>query len=542
MPTFTIDGKEVEIEPALGNLIRHGSKHGVHIPHYCYHAGLSVPGNCRMCMVEVESDTPAGRRKALTTACTTRPAPGMAVDTQSKLVKDTQKSVMEFLLINHPLDCPVCDQAGECDLQDYSYQYGSGDSRFQEAKVVQPKKDIGEHILLYADRCIRCTRCIRFCDEVSGTSELGYFYRGVYNEIDVFPGVRLDNRLSGNTVDICPVGALLDKEFLFKQRVWFLDGVESLCAGCSAGCNIRIDINRNNNRIYRLKPRENAEVNQFWMCDDGRHGWHYVHADTRLTAPMLRAGEGWTAASWGEALERVRQGFEGVKAGGGSVAGVLSGHLTNEENYLFARLMKEVIGSEKVGLRSKVSDEGDVKFKSGFTIRADKSPNSRGARDMASALGLTLTEMPDLLRQIEEGTVQGLYLLGGDPVERLTEAERAAFAKLKFLVVQDILTSDLVSVAHVLLPGAAFAEKEGTFTNCDGRVQRLRRAFPPPGEAKADWEVVRDAAEALGGKLDFVSAREVMEEVAQKVPGYAGMTYEALGGAGMAVQAETQSP
>ncbi|OGG44362.1 MAG: hypothetical protein A3F84_00980 [Candidatus Handelsmanbacteria bacterium RIFCSPLOWO2_12_FULL_64_10] len=535
MPTFTIDGKEVEIEPALGNLIRHGAKHGIHIPHYCFHPGLSAPGNCRMCMVEVESDTPAGRRKALTTACTTRPAPGMAVDTQSKLVKDTQKAVMEFLLINHPLDCPVCDQAGECDLQDFSYKYGSGDSRFQEAKVVQPKKDIGEHILLYADRCIRCTRCVRFCDEVSGTGELGYFYRGVYNEIDVFPGVRLDNRLSGNTVDICPVGALLDKAFLFKQRVWFLDGVEGICPGCSAGCNVRADVNRDNNRIYRLKPRENAEVNQFWMCDDGRHGWRYVHADNRLTAPMLRSGEGWTAAAWEEALGRVRQGFEGVRAGGGAVAGILSGHLTNEENYLFARLMKEVVGSERVGLRPKVSEEGDVKFKSGFTIRADKSPNSRGARDMAAAVGLTLTEMPDLLRQIEEGTVQGLYLLGGDPAEGLTEAERSAFGRLKFLVVQDILTSDLVSVAHVLLPGAAFVEKEGTFTNCHGRVQRLRRAFPPPGEAKADWEIVRNVADALGGRLDFASAREALEEVAQKAPGYAGMTYEALGEAGMTV-------
>ena len=488
-------------------------------------------------MVEVEADTPAGRRKSLTTACTTRPAPGMAVDTQSKAVKDTQKAVMEFLLINHPLDCPVCDQAGECDLQDYSFKHGSGDSRFQETKLVQPKKDIGEHILLYSDRCIRCTRCIRFCDEVSGTSELGYFYRGVYNEIDVFPGIRLDNELSGNTVDICPVGALLDKEFLFKQRVWFLDEVETVCPGCSAGCNIRVDVNRNNNRIYRLKPRENAEVNQYWMCDEGRHGWSYVHSDRRLTVPMRREGEGWAAVQWAEALALVRQGFEAVKAGGGIVAGILSGHLTNEENYLFARLMKEVVGTDRVSLRPKVGDEGDVKFKSGFTIRADKSPNSRGAREMAAAAGLTLTEMSDLLKQVEAGTVQGVYLLGGDPAERLTEAERAAFSKLKFLVAQDILVSDLVSIAHVLLPGAAFAEKEGTFTNVQGRVQRLRRVFPPPGEARPDWEIFRDAAEALGGKLDFQSLRDVMEAFAQKATGYAGMTHEAVGSAGMPVKA-----
>ena len=537
MANFTIDGNEIEIQPELGNLIQHGSKNGIRIPHYCYHPGLSVPGNCRMCMVEVEADTPGGRRKSLLTACTTLPAEGMVVDTQSPLVKETQKAVMEFLLINHPLDCPVCDQAGECDLQDYSYDHGAGDSRFLETRLVQPKKDIGKHIMLYSDRCIRCTRCTRFCDEVSGTSELGYFYRGVYNEIDIFPGFPLDNRLSGNTVDICPVGALLDKAFLFKQRVWFLDHEDSICPGCSAGCNIRIDVNRNNNRIYRLKPRENSEVNQFWMCDDGRYGWGYVHADNRLTVPMRREGNDWHGVSWAEGLEEARQRFEKAKAGG-AVLGIMSAHSSNEENYLFCKLMKEIFGSDTVGIRPKLNAEGDVIFKSGFTIRADKSPNSRGARDMARGLGLRITEMPDLLELIEGGRVKAVYLLGGDPVEKLTEPEHAAFSKLDFLLVQDILTSDLVSVAHVLLPGTAFAEKDGTFTNEGGQVQRFKRVLPPPGEAKPDWEAIREVALAMGIGLDYLSVREVMEEISQKVPGYSGMTYESLGEHGKKLKSE----
>ena len=267
-------------------------------------------------------------------ACTAMPAEGMVVETQTEVVKQSQNAVMEFLLINHPLDCPVCDQAGECDLQDYSYTYGPDRSRFHEQKSVQPKKDIGKHVLLYSDRCIRCTRCIRFCDEVSGTSELGYFNRGVHNEVDVFPGERLDNRLSGNTVDICPVGALLDKDFLFKQRVWFLKGVDTICPGCSTGCNIRADINRE--RIYRLVPRENLEVNDYWMCDDGRHGWGYVHSDDRLLFPLMGGGEEPDLVLWTAALERVAEGFEKVREahGEGAIAGIASGHLTNEENFL----------------------------------------------------------------------------------------------------------------------------------------------------------------------------------------------------------------
>jgi len=527
MATFTIDGKEIEIVPGK-NVLKTALDNGIHIPHYCYHPGLSAPGNCRMCMVEIE----VGGRRSLLTSCTTMPAEGMVVETKTEAVARHQQAVMEFLLVNHPLDCPVCDQAGECDLQNYSYTYGPGKSRFAEEKVVQPKKDIGKHILLYSDRCIRCTRCIRFCDEISGTHELGYFNRGVHNEIDIFPGERLDNRMSGNTVDICPVGALLDREFLFKQRVWFLKGTDTVCAGCSAGCSIRADIN--NERIYRLVPRQNPAVNDYWMCDDGRYGWGHVHSDSRLLFPLLGQGQAEALALWEAALARVVEGFAAVREahGEGAVAGIASGHLTNEEQYLFGKLFKGVLKGGPVALRPKLSAEGDVVFKSGFTVRADKTPNTRGAREILGALGLPVLDASEIWKGIQEGRIQALYFLGGDPAERLSETEKAALGGVDFLVVQDILASELTRMAHVTLPGAAFIEKDGTFTNHAGHVQQIRRGLAPPGDARADWEILRDVANAMDGGFAYADVREVWAELVGTVKAFAGMDLDRIGDRG----------
>lgn len=527
MATFTLDGQEVEITEGR-DLIQTAADHGVHIPHYCYHPGLSAPANCRMCLVEIE----AGGRKGLVPACTNRPAEGMVVDTQSELVKKNQNAVMEFLLVNHPLDCPICDQSGECDLQDYSFTYGPESSRFYEKKAVQPKKDLGKHTLLYSDRCIRCTRCIRFCDEISGTSELGYFNRGVHNEIDIFPGVRLDNRLSGNTVDICPVGALLDKDFLFKQRVWFLKGQDSICPGCSAGCNIRVDHNKE--RIYRLVPRENLAVNDYWMCDDGRHGWGYVHRDDRLRFPEVGRQDEGALALWDDALAAVKDGFQKVRDahGDGAVAGIASSHLTNEENYLFARLMKEGLGVSQVGLDTHVATEGDVSFPSGFTIRADKSANARGVQEVMAGLEMSVVPVADIWKGIQDGRIKALYLLGGAPAPEYSESERSALAALDFLVVQDILRSEAAEEADVLLPGATAFEKDGTFTNCDGRVQMIRPAFNSPGDSKPDWEILREAGATLGLSFDFEDAAAVMAGLARQVGAFSGLTYEALADGG----------
>ena len=505
MATFTIDDKEIEIV-AGENVLKTALANDIYIPHYCYHPGLSAPANCRMCLVEIEM----GGRRGLMPACTAMPAEGMIVETQTEGVKSNQRAVMEFLLANHPLDCPVCDQAGECGLQDYSYSYGADRSRFREKKNVQPKKDVGEHVLLYSDRCIRCTRCIRFCDEISGTSELGYFNRGVHNEIDIFPGERLDNRLSGNTVDICPVGALLDKHFLFKQRVWFLKGVDTVCPGCSTGCNVRADLNKE--RIYRLVPRANPEVNGYWMCDDGRHGWGYVHSDDRLQYPLMGRGEDRAPALWEAAIERVRKGFQEARDahGEGAVAGIASGHLTDEENTLFARMFKDVLTGGAVAIRSKVSAEGDVTFKSGFTIRADRSPGSRGAQQALEREGVAAVDPSAIWDGIREQRIRALYLLGGDPQDRLSEAEREALGGLDFLVVQDILPNELTELADVVLPGAAFIEKDGHFTNFADLAQPIRRGFDPPGDARADWVIIQDVSNALGGAFAYADVEEIL--------------------------------
>ncbi len=527
MSTFSIDGSEIEIVPGK-NVLQTAIDNGIYVPHYCYHPGLSAPANCRMCLVEME----VGGRRSLGPSCSAMPAEGMVVDTQSDVVKENQNAVMEFLLVNHPLDCPVCDQSGECELQDYSYTYGSDRSRFHEKKLVQPKKDVGRHVLLYSDRCIRCTRCIRFCDEVSGTGELGYFNRGVYNEIDVFPGERMDNRLSGNTVDICPVGALLDKSFLFKQRVWFLKSVDTICPGCSAGCNIRADYN--NERIYRLVPRQNPDVNEYWMCDDGRHGWGYVHGEDRLLFPMTGRGEEQELSLWEVALEAARAGFERIRTeyGDSAVAGIASACLTNEEHYLFGSLFRNGLSGGPVAVRSRVSDEGDVVFKGGFTIRADKSPNARGARTVLEGLGLTLTETSEIWRGVADGRIRGLYLVGGDPQESLSDEEQAALASLDFLIVQDVQSRTWTSMADVVLPGAAFIEKEGTFTNVDGRVQRLRQGLAPVGDARPDWEILRDVNRLTGGEAPYSAVEDVMADLSNAIAAFKGINYDLVGDGG----------
>jgi len=457
------------------------------------------------------------------------PEEGMVVETKTEAVRRNQRATMEFLLANHPLDCPVCDQAGECELQDYSFTYGRGESRFREKKVVQPKKDIGEHVLLYSDRCIRCTRCIRFCDEISGSHELGYFNRGVYNEVDVFPGDRLDNRLSGNTVDLCPVGALLDRRFLFKQPSWFLKGTDTICPGCSAGCNVRVDTN--NGRIYRMVPRENTELNAYWMCDDGRHGWGYVHSDGRLHSPTVGRGDGEELTLWQTALARLREGFQTAREahGKGAVAGIVSGYLTNEEQFLFAKLFGEEFGGGPVAVRSRLSAEGDVVFKGGFTIRADRSPNSRGAREILQGLGLPVVEAADIWEGIRAGRIVALYFLGGDPSEVLSEAEKSALNALDFLAAHDILASDLSRMADVVLPGTAFIEKGGTFTNTAGRVQQLRRGLTPPGDARADWEILQNAALQMGASWGYGNVQEIQADLARSVAAFGSIGPEGVG-------------
>lgn len=521
MPTLTIDGREVTVEDGL-NLIQAAERLGIEVPHYCYHPGLSISGNCRMCLVEIE------KMPKLQIACNTRVSEGMVVHTTSPKVKAAQAAVLEFLLINHPIDCPICDQAGECKLQDYYMDYGAYRSRFPlEAKVEKRKVvDLGPHVVLDQERCILCARCTRFLDEITKTSELGIFARGDHCYIDLFPGKKLENPYSGNVVDVCPVGALTSKDFRFKARVWYLEKTESVCTRCANGCNI--DIYHRRGQMYRFRPRYNPEVNQYWMCDEGRLWYKELQKESRLSRPLVRGESAFVAATWQQALSAVVDTLTRVKAehGANAIAGIVGAKATNEEAYLFSRLLKEQIGAEQVaGLSWSPADA----YHDDFLIRADKNPNTRGLQALGVLNGGT--NAADILAAAEKGTIKALLVFAVDLVPACgQETVEKALENVEVLLF-DTDYSGTTEYADVILPIATAPETDGTVTNYAGRVQRIRQAFPPPGEAKPGWEALTLLDSKLGG-TEHLSSAEVFAELAKKVPAFAGLTYGKLGAHG----------
>jgi NADH-quinone oxidoreductase subunit G len=518
MPTIEIDGKKVTV-PDGWNVIQAAEKLDIEVPHYCYHPGLSISGNCRMCLVEIE------KMPKLQIACNTKVTEGMVVKTTSPKAKAAQTAVLEFILVNHPIDCPICDQAGECKLQDYYMDYGKHHSQIPlEAKVKKEKAvDIGPQVVLDQERCILCARCTRFLDEVTKTSELGLFARGDHTYIDLFPGKKLENPYSANVVDVCPVGALTHKDFRFKARVWYLEKVESICTKCANGCNI--DIYHRRGQMFRFRPRSNPDVNQYWMCDEGRLWYKELQKESRILRPVVRENDAFTPISWDQALKRVIDRVSQVKEqhGAKAIAGVVGAKATNEEAYLLTRLLQEQVGTTNVaGFSWSPADA----FHDDFLIKADKNPNTRGLK----ALGL-LNGGPtaaDVLNAAEKGEVKVLLVFAADL--------SAAFAQDKLdkalgnveVIVCDTDYSGTAEYADVLLPIATAPETDGTYTNHAGRVQRARQAFPPPGEVKTGWEALAALRGKLGG-TEPASITEVFSELAQKVPPFAGLTYGKLG-------------
>jgi NADH-quinone oxidoreductase subunit G len=522
MPTVQIDDREITVEPGT-NLIQAAEKLGIEIPYFCYHPKLQVEANCRMCLVKVE------KIPRPVPACSTVATDGMVVSTKTPEVEKARQGVLEFILINHPLDCPICDQAGECVLQEYTHDYGPSGSRFIEDKVHKPKKVLlGPHVIFDAERCIVCTRCVRFCRDIVEEEELGIFNRGDRQVIDVFPGKELRNKYSANVVDICPVGALTTREFRFRARVWFLQPTESICPGCSNGCNIWVDAYQN--KIQRLRPRINDEVNEHWMCDAGRFGFEYVNRDDRLKTPLLRQGDQWLPVPWDEALHWCAAALQGLQQGHGpeALAGVASSRLTNEELFLFRRLIRDILGSPHLDVPPPPQGDEDD-----FLIRKDKAPNARGVADLDCRPGTGGRDLQGIRQGIRTGAVKGLYVvqedLASDP------DWREALGQLEFLVVQDVFLTETTKLAHVVLPGVSFAEKEGTFTNYRRRVQRIRRALKPFGLSKPDWEIFRDIANRLGAAWSYAAAPMVTEEIGREMAAYAGITYEKVGKSGVAI-------
>jgi len=515
-----IDGQKINV-PQGTTVLEAAEKLGIFIPHYCYHPSLSTVGSCRMCYVEIE-----GIPK-LQTSCSTVARDGMVVHTNSEKVKQARESNMEFLLINHPLDCPECDQAGECMLQDYSFDYGKQHSRFHEIKRNNPNKDLGPHIVLFTNRCILCTRCVRFCREISGYEELGVFNRGNNSQIDIYQGQPLKHPMAGNIVDICPVGAMIDKDFLHKSRAWNLVSTSSICPKCSAGCNIHLGVM--NNRIYRVKPRFNPEVNDYWICDYGRYGYHEWDTVERIMQPLKKTTDGFIPISWKEALTTISDQFQKIinTYGNEAVGGIGSANASNEENFLLYHLIHSVIGSSQIGLYHIETDGYNEKFKNGFTIEADKNPNGRGARDM---LNLKNSEgsISEFSEKLKKKKLHGIYFLHQDLRNGLSDEETAELRKSEFLVVQDVTLGPAARLADIVLPGTNYAETEGTFTNSSGLVQYFDHALEPPGLAEEGWAVIQKVIKRFGQELNYQSAEDVFAEITRLRKQYSGISYTEL--------------
>ncbi len=517
MPQITIDGKLCEYE-GKKTILNVALDNGIEVPHYCYHPGMSVVASCRICMAEVEAPNPRNDNKLemipkLMPTCQTPASDGQVVHTKSPKSVANQKSVMEFLLINHPLDCPVCDQAGECYLQDYSYKYGRSESRFDEAKVKQPKKDIGEHVLLYSDRCIMCTRCVRFAKEVAGTGEIGIFGRGSSEQIDVFPGKPLNNELSGNVVDICPVGALLDKDFLMSMRVWNLEKTPSIDGITASGDNLSIE--HNDGTVYRVKPRTNMDVNQWWTSDEIRFGWKFVHSEDRHRSPRVTADGVSRERDWNQAYDAVKAGLTTVleSRGSGSLAVMVSPMLSCEEAYLLGKLVIGLDSEAVIGIGPVPTSGQDKTFPGGYTVCAEKAPNARGVHRALGQLTESVLDYAQFLTAIEDERTAAVVLTGNYPSAWVTpELAKAVNGKFKVLI--DTLPNSLTDNADVLLPGATFVEKSGTFENHKGRLQSFDQAIQPIEFARPEGQVALDLIARMGlGEPKRYDAHEVRIEM-----------------------------
>ncbi len=548
MPTVIVNDNPVEIGPDERlNCIQAAQRAGVEIPHYCWHPQLSVVASCRMCLVEVGDKKPDGTiamQPKVVPGCQTPVKDGTVIISNSEKVKQAQKATLEYLLLNHPLDCPVCDQAGECGLQDYSYKYGRGYSRLQEPKNIKPDKDyIGDQVTLFTDRCIMCTRCVRFTREISGSAELQVINRGTDEEIDIFPGEPCNNKLAGNVVDLCPVGALCSKDFLYQQRVWWLQVKDSVCPGCSTGCSITVE--QNKDVLYRLKPRVNPLAQGHFMCDEGRFGWKYVHSDKRLASPAQRRDGTVVSKSWDVVLPAVRQAIEeSVKAAPSRFAAIISPWATVEEAALLAQFLKDASADVTLALgpvRTVGDDDqypkdihGRPQEPTRFTIRAEKAPNRRGVEAVLKHYQGSVVSYDAVVQKLARGELDGLYMLNADPEATFLGELAEQSGSLKLLVVQDLLASPLSEKAQFVLAGSAWAEKDGTFVNHAGLAQAIHRGLRGPGESRPDGRILWDLNQRQGLFHAATIRQELAGEIAELsalIPGELGEQGVALGAA-----------
>ncbi|MFU8892168.1 MAG: molybdopterin-dependent oxidoreductase [Luteolibacter sp.] len=513
---------------------------GVIVPHYCYHPKLTSPGNCRMCLVQMgmpprptpgaepECDEhgyqPIGWMPRPVIACANTVAENMGIRTEGELVEKCREGVMEFLLINHPLDCPICDQAGECRLQEQSVGHGRGVSRFVDMKVKKPKNvDIGPRIRLDDERCIMCSRCIRFMDEVAGDPVLGFTQRGTHTTLTVHPGRLLDSNYSLNTADICPVGALTSNDFRFQMRVWFLKETPTIDVNCGTGTNITVWTR--GNRIHRITPRRNDDVNSTWMPDSHRLNFHYIDGDTRLTQPLEKIHGTHQPVAWSDSLKSAAARIKETPAG--QTAIIASARMTNEELHLVKKLAA-AIGTTSLALVPRAAEPDAL------LIAADRNPNTTGAKLILGSDD-PYANLAAIRQGVESGEIKSLIVLGEDLI---TDAGFApeSLGKLDYLLQTALLANPTASAADLVLPAAAFAEKRGSMVNLSGRLQRLNRAVEPPAEARDDWEIFRDLTAAITGETSgLFLIEDVFKAMAAEAAAFEGLTLSKIGDLGKPV-------
>jgi NADH-quinone oxidoreductase subunit G len=518
MPTVFINGQPLDLPGGQRlNAIQAAALLGIEIPRYCYHPALTVVGSCRMCLIEVGSrDAKSGEIRMLAKlvpGCTLPVTDGMVIVTDSEKVKRARAMVEEHLLLRHPIDCPICDKAGECLLQDYYFRHGQSSRRADIKPFTSRRRSLGD-VDLFVDRCIMCSRCVRFCAEQSGTNELMVVNRGAHEEIDVMPGRPLHNNLSGNVVDLCPVGALADQDFLYKQRVWFLRRHAAVCTGCAVGCSIWID--ENQDRIYRLAPRENMHVNRWWLCNEGRYGWHHVHDRRRLIEPCRRDGQTAVSLDWtalpDELTTRLRQARH--------LGGLLSPYLSVEEAWLLAKFLRQLDPQALLaaGPAPKVGE--DERFRGGFVVSAEKAPNRRGVEEVVAHFMHRIAGLEDLVGAVENGEVDGAWVAGGYKTDWIDEATARRFARAALLIVQDLFPSPLSALATYELPGAACAERQGSYVNRGDRLQTSSAAIRPPWGVRTEcslyWQLL--------GRPGLYQSRTVLDELSREVLYFAAAT------------------
>ncbi len=524
--TLTIDGRQVTVEKGK-TVLQAAIESGISVPYYCYHPGIGVDGSCRVCIVKIE------KMPKLQTSCSTACTEGMVVSTRTPEVVAARAGVFEFLLVNHPLDCPVCDKGGECPLQDFSYTFGPDGSRMDfprrvfDGEGVKGDVDFGPTLMLNRNRCILCTRCVRFMREIDGDAQINIIDRGNGSEIATFQEEGVHSLISGNLMDVCPVGAITTRDYRFKSRPWDNpQAVDTICTQCSKGCNTTAWLKAKPEwakgaRLIRFTPRFNPDVNGYWMCDIGRFNYHWIESDDRLRRPLVKDAAGAQhPVSWHDAQTRLVDALTAAgRANPESVRFLVSGHASNEELYLFRRLAEELVGNTQSITVAWTSTAKPQPAGSKFIVPEVDAPNVNGARAFGLVSADANGDSAALRALVESGKVAALYVFEPGPDGSLGDTgwivDARAKGTLPLLVVQGVLRTPLVAAADIVLPGASWVEKEASYTNDGGRLQASARVLPLAGDAMEDWQIVANLATGLGVPFGFTDAAQIRSDIAR---------------------------